>query len=94
MSKYSELPKTITLDGVDYHLVERCISEHDIIIPGWWQFWYERHDIRELPPRVSDGKTIYYLTSSAEEKDEAYNDLLERVNNINDEATSKIKKHV
>lgn len=93
-NKYSELPKTIILDDVDYHLVERQLSKHDEIIPSWWQFWYERHDRVELPPRVSSGKEIYYLISSAEEKCEAYNDLLELVNNIDDEATNKIKKHI
>lgn len=80
-----KLPTSLTIDGVDYHLMETCTSEHDKHFPNWWSFEYRRYDGKSLPPEVHSKTEWYYLCSIAPTKEEAYKQLLEKVNNMVDE---------
>jgi len=77
-----KLPLNLTIDGVDYHLMEQCTSKHDEDFADWWSFMYRRYDGKSLPPNVHSKTEWYYLCSMAPTKEKAYNDLLERVNNM------------
>ena len=80
------LPGIITIKGVKYILEECQYSEHIEIFPNWWCFTYwPLDDSKGLPPKVHNQSDWYYLTATEETKEEAYNDMLERVNGMLEE---------
>ena len=72
------LPDWIYFNGKTYHLFEEVLGEP---VEGWYAFLYaENRD--SAPPNVSDGKCGYYLCTTDPDKDVAYNDMLDRINNM------------
>lgn len=76
------LPGILTFKGKDYILEETQFSEHVEILPGWWSFMYTPLDRDGLPPYVHNKHEWYYLCSVAEKREDAYKDMLERVNTM------------
>jgi len=76
------LPTKLTINGKDYFLEETQFSKHSEILPNWWSFRYTSFDKNELPPYVHNKECWYYLCTTEETKEEAYNDMLERVNSM------------
>ena len=76
------LPTKLKIKGKDYILEESQFSKHSEVAPGWWCFMYRPLDNQGMPPEVHDEHDWYYLCSVAENKEEAYNDMLERVNSM------------
>ena len=76
------LPPFLTIKGKDYILAETQFSKHDKVIPGWWSFTYQPLDNTLLPPEVHNKNEWYFLCTVAESKEDAYNDMVERVNTM------------
>jgi len=76
-----KLPFNLTINGIDYVFVERQISKHNVILPNWWCISYEPFG-GGLPPHVNNAHEGYYLCATAPTKDEALNDLIERVSTM------------
>ena len=72
------LPDWIYFNGKTYRLFEEVLSEP---VEGWYAFLYaENRD--SVPPNVSDGWEGYYLCTCDPNRDTAYNDMLDRINNM------------
>lgn len=72
------LPNRMYFNGKTYHLYEEILSEP---VEGWHSFIYiENED--SLPPSVTDGKNYYYLCTCDPDRETAYNDMLDRINNM------------
>ena len=72
------LPELLYFKGNTYHLYE---EECDGDYKGWWTFRYAENP-NSIPPHVTDGKEGYYLVVMDISREKAYNDLLERINNM------------
>lgn len=78
MAKKNELPKSIVYGGVTYTLsVDRYDDE---LYSGWWSYGY--YDENNLPAHVHDKEYWYYLCAMSPTKEEAYNDIFEKLNNM------------
>ena len=72
------LPNWIYFNGKTYYLSEKILGEP---VEGWYSFLYaENKD--SLPPSVTDGRGWYYLCTCDPDRNIAYNDMLERINNM------------
>ena len=72
------LPNWIYFNGKTYYLFEMMLGEP---VKGWYSFLYAEND-DSIPPTVTDGKDRYYLCACDSDRDIAYNDMLERINNM------------
>ena len=72
------LPNWIYFNGKTYYLFEMILGEP---IEGWYSFLYAENE-NSLPPNITDGKSWYYLCTCDPNRDIAYNDMLERINNM------------
>ena len=72
------LPALINIDGKDYILEETQFSIHAEVLPSWWSFIYRPLDGKGLPPYVHNKHEWYYLCTVDEDKEKAYNDMVER----------------
>lgn len=79
-----KLPEKITIKGEDYTLFEQQFPDTDDLLPGWWSFSYNK-SLDELPPYVHNSHEYYHLISCAPTREEAYDDILERVNTMKDD---------
>ena len=78
-----KLPYILTINDQDYILEETQFSKHASLLPGWWSFMYRPLDRQfVLPPNVHDDHDWYYLCTVAENKEDAYKDMVERVNRM------------
>ena len=75
------LPEWMFFNGTTYYLHYRPCTQ---TLNGWHSYFYsaskEGSDI--IPPYVTDGKFSYYLISCDPVKEQAYDDLLDRVNRM------------
>lgn len=90
--KYSQLPPTIWENGKMYLLISRELNDSSLDMRGWWSFEYVGND--DFPVEATDGKSIYYLISVEETKEEAKQSLLEKLNNATKILTEKDKKEI
>ena len=73
-------PETLYFNGKTYHLFEHTLEE-PLAVKGWTCFFYAEND-KTIPPEVTNGKSRYFLCTVDSERDNAYNDLLERINKM------------
>lgn len=78
--RFSTLPETLEIEGVIYHLHCRDCSDNPEW-KGWFCYIYSETE-DELPPEVGDKHEWYFLCSMHPSKEEAYEDMLERINNM------------
>lgn len=84
--KFNELPESIVIKGTEYFL-ERYVSTDstDTMFKDWVGFTY-KNSKDGLPPNVlvnyPNGKFEVFLSSFDKTEQEAYDDLLYRINNI------------
>lgn len=77
------LPAFLTIKGKDYILKETQFSKHTEVFPGWWEFTYIPLDNSSgLPPKVHNKHEWYFLSAVAESREDACNDMFERVNTM------------
>ena len=87
--KYDIAPRELKSDGTTYVLhVEQY---NDKLFKGWWSYIYREKGKDSLPPEATDGKSIYYLCAMAPTKQEAEDDILERINTMKKIFTEKDK---
>lgn len=77
------LPKKLTVKGEEYTLFETQFPDTDDLLPGWWSLRYCK-SLDDLPPYVHNSSEYYYLCCCEPTREEAYNDMLERINTMKD----------
>lgn len=79
-----KLPEKITIKGEEYTLFEEQNLQDGAVFYGWWTLRYCK-SLDDLPPYVHNSSEYYYLCCCAPTREEAYNDLLDRVNTMIDD---------
>lgn len=93
-SKLSQLPPEINENGRIYDLVSEEFSQDG----GWWSYKYVdvKSKTPDFPVQAGNDKEILYLCSMEHTKQEAIDDMLERLNSITEimteERLEEIKK--
>lgn len=73
-----KLPESIDYGGKKYTLkAHECSDEN---FGGWWFFGYM--DETDRPANVHDKEYWYYLCAMGKNREEAYNDILEKYTNM------------
>ena len=86
-SALTQLPPEITSKGRTYDLISEQFSQDG----GWWSYKYV--DVKsknpDFPVQAGNNKEIYYLCSMAQTKQEAIDDMLERLNTMTEIMTEE-----
>ena len=78
------LPEKITIKGEEYTLFEEQNLQDGTVFYGWWTLRYCK-SLDDLPPYVHNSSEYYYLCCCEPTREEAYNDMLERINTMKDD---------
>jgi hypothetical protein len=73
-----KLPKSIVYGGVTYTL--SIDTYDDEMFKDWWSYGY--YDENNQPAHVHSKSYWYYLCSMCPTKEKAYNDILEKINDM------------
>lgn len=86
-SSLTQLPPEITSKGRTYDLISEQFSQDG----GWWSYKYvdAKSKNPDFPVQAGNNKEIYYLCSMAQTKQEAIDDMLERLNTMTEIMTEE-----